>query len=199
MTELRMRNQPLDALVLAGYVETRPYVTDANRMIPTGGSGRSRVRNAANTPQFLKGLMDSGQLTLSGQLKILGNPNSDYNCHGFTFLGGADWITNNSDVEKIIKDNGYSVTSKPSVGDVVIYRNNKGEIQHSGIVAAVSGGQVTRVISKWSAYGLYEHNLLDVPKDYGQNTTVYKSNRTSGNFPKGLGAGRPGNHLLRPR
>ncbi|MCC3572057.1 MAG: hypothetical protein JGK30_09510 [Microcoleus sp. PH2017_40_RAT_O_B] len=88
------------------------------------------------------------------------------------------------------------------MGDVVIYRDNKGQIQHSGIVAAISGNEVTRVISKWSIYGLYEHNLLDVPASYGnkeENIKVYKSNRTSGNFPKGLGAGRAGNHLLRLR
>ena len=135
---------------------------------------------------------------MSDKVKKISDATTEYDCHGFTFLAGAEWI-NNGEVEKILKDNKYFVAQNPSVGDVVIYRDNKGLIQHSGIVAAVSGNKVTRVISKWSVYGLYEHNLEDVPDSYGKKITVYKSNRTSGNFPKGLGAGRPGNHLLRLR
>ena len=199
VTELRMRNQPLDALLLGRSAKTRQYVTDANRIIPTGYGPSGRTPGSGDAQSFVQTLKDNNQLTLSGELKTVGDATTEYNCHGFTFLGGAEWIKYNSDVETIIKDNGYSVTRNPSVGDVVIYRDDKGEIQHSGIVAAVSGDKVTRVISKWAMYGLHEHNLLDVPKSYGQKTTVYKSNRTSGNFPKGLGAGRPGNHLLRPR
>ncbi len=84
---------------------------------------------------------------MSDKVKKLAEINTAYNCHGFTFLAGAGWI-NPSEVEKILKHNGYSVAQKPSVGDVVIYRDNKGLIQHSGIVAAVSGNTVTRVISK---------------------------------------------------
>ena len=199
VTELRMRNQPLDALLLGRSAKTRQYVTDANRIIPTGYGPSGRTPGSGDAQSIVETLKKNRQLTLSGELKTVGDATTEYNCHGFTFLGGAEWIKNNSDVENIIKDNGYSVTSKPSVGDVVIYRDDNNKIQHSGIVAAVSGGQVTRVISKWAMYGLYEHNLKDVPLSYGQNTTVYKSNRTSGNFPQGLGAGRPGNHLLRPR
>ncbi|MEK0188286.1 peptidoglycan-binding domain-containing protein, partial [Microcoleus anatoxicus] len=197
VTELRMRNQPLDALLLARSAKTRQYVTDANTMIPTGLVGRTPGNSNAN--DFVKELQRTDKLTLSGKLNTVGDSTTEYNCHGFTFLGGAEWIKYNNDVEKILTDNRYSVTRNPSVGDVVIYRDDKGKIQHSGIVAAVSGDKVTRVISKWAMYGLYEHNLLDVPLSYGQNTTVYKSNRTSGNFPQGLGAARPGNHLLRPR
>ncbi|MEG5049402.1 MULTISPECIES: peptidoglycan-binding protein [unclassified Microcoleus] len=199
ITELRMRNQLLDALLLTALftakVKTHQYLTDSGKTITIGygSSGSSRrMSSGFNEKTFLE------SVKMSDKVKKLSDITTEYDCHGFTFLAGAEWI-NNGEVEKILKDNGYSVAQNPSVGDVVIYRDNQGLIQHSGIVAAVSGNTVTRVISKWSVYGLYEHNLKDVPASYGQKTTVYKSNRTSGNFPKGLGAGRPGNHLLRLR
>ncbi|MEG5128599.1 peptidoglycan-binding protein [Microcoleus sp. ARI1-B5] len=199
ITELRMRNQLLDALLLTALftakVKTHQYLTDSGKTITVGygSSGSSRrVSSGFNEKTFLE------SVKMSDRVKKLSDITTEYDCHGFTFLAGAEWI-NNGEVEKILKDNGYSVAQNPSVGDVVIYRDNKGLIQHSGIVAAVSGNTVTKVISKWSVYGLYEHNLKDVPASYGQKTTVYKSNRTSGNFPKDMGAGRPGNHLLRLR
>jgi len=199
ITELRMRNQLLDALLLTQLFsrteKTQKYLTDRGTEIKIGfGASGSTNR----TPGGFKEQKMLERENLSDKVKKLSTVTTDYDCHGFTFLAGAEWI-NNSEVEKILKDNGYSVAQNPSVGDVVIYRDNNGLIQHSGIVAAVSGNTVTRVISKWSVYGLYEHNLKDVPANYGENIKVYKSNRTSGNFPKGLGAGRPGNHLLRLR
>ena len=75
----------------------------------------------------------------------------------------------------------------PAPGDVVVYRNKdsigqdgKPLIQHTGIVAAVNGSIVTKIVSKWGDGALYEHDPDDVLPAYG-TWSVYCTQRGRGN------------------
>ena len=70
----------------------------------------------------------------------------DTDCHGLTFTAGEYWI-NNDQVEKILKYDEYSkvpVGEFPVPGDIAVYRNERGEVVHSGTV--VVGGRWPRVL-----------------------------------------------------
>jgi hypothetical protein len=106
-------------------------------------------------------------------------PTDTYNCHGYTFTDGDVWI-NDDQVQNILDDNGYSVTTDPVVGDIVIYTESGG-ITHSGVITEVSGNVVKKVVSKWGATGLYEHAPDDAPNIYGA-WEVYHTDRDNGNL-----------------
>jgi hypothetical protein len=121
---------------------------------------------------------DLKQMGLLSKVTKLGKPTNKYNCHGYTFLGGASWMDDDQ-VPMILWDNGYKVTTTPVVGDILIYWNSKG-ISHSATVTEVSGTSVTKVTSKWGPYGLYSHAPNDVPSEYGK-WEVRHSSRPGGN------------------
>lgn len=64
-------------------------------------------------------------------------------CHGYTFANGEVWIDNNQ-VNNLLRGDGYRevANSQVQVGDVVVYRNARRQVQHSGIVTSIDGGQV---------------------------------------------------------
>ena len=120
-------------------------------------------------------------LGLLSKVTKLGPPTNDYDCHGYTFLDGKLWIDDDQ-VPTILAENGYSETSTPVVGDIVIYWNG-GQPKHSGKITEVKSNTVTKITSKWGLLGLYSHAPNDVPPTYG----AWKAYHTS----------RPGGHRLR--
>lgn len=62
----------------------------------------------------------------------------DTDCHGVSFTAGGLWI-NNDQVDKIIKgDNLKEIErSEAMVGDVVVYRDKKGNVEHSMTISAI--------------------------------------------------------------
>jgi Domain of unknown function (DUF4157) len=142
-------------------------------------SGFIATRNA---PDLTEAQVDA-KLQAAGLLsKVtkLGPPTNDYDCHGYTFLDGKRWIDDDQ-VPTILAENGYSETSTPVVGDILIYWNG-GQPKHSGKITEVKGGTVTKITSKWGLWGLYSHAPNDVPSDYG----IWKAYHTT----------RPGGHRL---
>ena len=108
-------------------------------------------------------------------------PSDRYDCHGWVFTGGEKWI-NNDQVQQIIDDNGYIIIPPGAVevGDLVIYRDDEGNITHSGVVTAVDeNGQPTQIESKWGSLGRYLHGPGDVPDSYG-DPEYYRSDRPNG-------------------
>ena len=154
------------------------YVTNKGESVESLESGAppgAPTLTEAQADANISGIKPSG--LLPKLTKIL-PPSNGYDCHGYTFLGGAAWI-NDTEVDAILHDNGYLVTTTPAVGDIVIYRRN-GEVTHSGVITAVSGGKVTRINSKWGRLGLYSHAPQDVPATYG-TFTPWHSERAGGN------------------
>ncbi len=66
-------------------------------------------------------------------------PEAKTNCHGLWLTDGK-FVVDNPEVEKIIPF--LKPTDKPNVGDVAIFRNQKGRIVHTEIVSKVENGEI---------------------------------------------------------
>lgn len=111
---------------------------------------------------------------LVGRVMLIAPADRSSNCHGWVFTGGPylipDW-----EVELILQDNDYHTTEAPAVGDLVVYRNERGTICHTATVWGL--GEDARVLleSKWAWLGRYLH-----PPDaslYGSHWEYYHSSR----------------------
>jgi RHS repeat-associated protein len=88
-------------------------------------------------------------LTNSDGSRYLGPEGNDKrfkcDCHGLTFADGKYWINDNQ-VDKLLKGDNYRRTDTPKVGDIAVYRNAAGEVEHSVTVTNTdSDGNVTEV------------------------------------------------------
>jgi len=150
------------------------YVTNLGRSVTALRSGAPPTAPDLTDTQADAILTHFGLL---GSVTKIRSPSNRYDCHGYTFAGGNSWI-NDDQVDRILTDNGYSVTATPVVGDIVIYRLG-GSITHSGVITHVTGGTVTEIRSKWGRSGLYEHAPDDVPPAYG-SWEPYHTTRSGG-------------------
>jgi hypothetical protein len=139
-------------------------------------TGTIETRNAPNKTEAEADAQLSA-LGLLGKVTKLAPPTNDYDCHGYTFLDGDRWIDDDQ-VPTILAENGYSETSTPVVGDIVVYWNG-GQPKHSGKITEVKGGTVTKITSKWGLLGLYSHAPNDVPATYG-SWKAYHTTRAGG-------------------
>lgn len=107
-------------------------------------------------------------------------PNPIYNCHGQTFASRRTAIDIATEVDKILEHDGYNQISRDEVcaGDIVIYRRNNGEVDHSGQIVHVSVqdilGRLQRkisVLSKWGVGSEVIHDERDCP--YPETTIHY--------------------------
>jgi hypothetical protein len=117
------------------------------------------------------------------QLIRTGEARPECNCHGWVYTGGRFWIRSGQ-VDGILNENGYREVAEPRVGDLVIYRNEKGEILHTGLVSSLAGDGGTLLFEgKWGRLGRFLHRPEDQP--YGKNWTYYRSPRR-GHLLQGL-------------
>lgn len=94
---------------------------------------------------------------------------SKYNCMGLIFASRRTWVDTDQ-LELILNDDDY--TKLPSLnnvveGDVVIYKDNGGQITHVGLVSDVKpnltdGSRVITILSQWGRDGEYFHRIDDV-------------------------------------
>src|SRR5262249_8786960 len=112
--------------------ETSPPVvvatTDAGRSIPLLQVSADTV--AASSDEEARSLKD---LRLHSKVIQTGPPDVRFNCHGWVFGDGRGWIRGKV-VDTILQDNSYRVVENPLPGDVAVFRNELGEVTHSGIV-----------------------------------------------------------------
>lgn len=92
-----------------------------------------------------------------------------YNCHGLTFASRrtnvpSAGMDDGPVVADILRRDGYGkIIGQPQVGDVAVYRNEAGQIEHTGVVCRIdppqtSGGySVVWVWSMWGQFGEFEH------------------------------------------
>jgi hypothetical protein len=87
-----------------------------------------------------------------------------YNCHGFTFASRRTWISNASEIVKILRDDEYERVTLDQLmpGDVVVYFLN-GDAEHSGMI--VETGFVPLILSKWGPAHEVIHRVNDCPYD----------------------------------
>lgn len=79
-----------------------------------------------------------------------------YNCHGWVFTDGRAYVRG-TDVPHILMDNGYQRVSDPQEDDLVVYRDARRGIVHTGVVRAASAGGPLLVESKWGRAGRFVH------------------------------------------
>lgn len=108
-------------------------------------------------------------------LKVISEPPNKtrhFNCYAYV-LGLSKHVHRNVIIEAI--KNGYLMPkTDPSVGDIVIYRDSAvdktkySSIQHAGLLSSE-----TKIVSKWAASALFEHDIFFVPLYYGNNIEFY--------------------------
>lgn len=90
-----------------------------------------------------------------------------YNCHGLTFASRRTSVFRTADIQLILDEDGYEEVRETEVlpGDVAAYREEDGEIIHSGIVVSCPDRQlgVPMVCSKWGKGPETIHSLMDCP------------------------------------
>ncbi|MBN8611222.1 MAG: hypothetical protein J0L92_11585 [Deltaproteobacteria bacterium] len=98
------------------------------------------------------------------------NPIAGYNCFGLVFALRRAAIERSSDVELVIKDDGYAPVDPGAeqIGDVVVYDADDGPT-HAALVVEIrtlvtlSGGRVPMVLSKFDdVSGEYVHAIENV-------------------------------------
>jgi hypothetical protein len=111
-------------------------------------------------------------------------PASDaYNCHGWVFTSGRFWVRG-SFVEQILEDNRYQAIATPAAGDLAVFRDENGEVTHTGVVHHIGKDGVVFLESKWGELGRYIHACTD--HIYGDNTCTYYRSSRSGHLLRGL-------------
>jgi hypothetical protein len=101
-------------------------------------------------------------------------PDTSCNCHGWVFTGGSFHVPGSA-VEWILQDNGYQLVGEPHSDDLVIYRDSRRKIVHTGLVRSVLADGTVIVESKWSIGGRFLHRPEDEP--YSPDFAFYRSPR----------------------
>ena len=93
-----------------------------------------------------------------------------YNCHGLTFANRRTQVEEAGEmtVAKILNDDGYQEVpeAQTKTGDVVVYYNDQGQVEHSGLVVGRivgSGLNVPEIWSKWGKGYEWRHPLRICP------------------------------------
>src|SRR5262245_13590387 len=97
-------------------------------------------------------------------------PSPTYNCHGLTFASRRTSIERSAGIRTILLDDQYHEIPMTDVlpGDIVLYRSQEGDLNHSGVVVEYGAHVLVPVIcSKWGSAGEFVHGLNDCPGLYG--------------------------------
>lgn len=113
-----------------------------------------------------------------------------YNCIGMVVANRRAWVEP-ADLQRVLLEDGFRRRPGPDQvqpGDVVVYRDDEGEVAHAGVILEVlwtieealpfEKGDRFRVLSKWGEGGEYEHNLTDVPSVFGKPAEYWTDRRT---------------------
>ncbi len=97
----------------------------------------------------------------------LAEPTSSYNCHNYAFVnseGGPEFWLNTPGDDAFWNDASYVVSTSTTASNL--------KVSYQGDHTAVTTSVVNQAISKWGAWGLYRHNITDVPSSYLPNNTL---------------------------
>ncbi len=157
-------------------VESVAAVTDTGRDIEVFNYAIHELADAIDQVELLREQEESCLANGSWKWQVIrvGEPDLTSNCHGWVFTGGKFGI-HCVDVDRILADNRYAQISQPQPGDVIVYRDEQGEVVHSGVVRFVSGNGLVLVESKWGPLGRYLHPPDCQP--WGGRFSYYRSPR----------------------
>lgn len=93
----------------------------------------------------------------SNQVIYRTDPLPIYNCHGLSFSSRRTSIIDDEFIRLILDDDGYIYVTPEDVlpGDIIMYYDKKGRIEHSGIVISSPNEEqlkIPRIVSKWGKF-----------------------------------------------
>jgi hypothetical protein len=91
----------------------------------------------------------------------------DASCYGFAF--GVQPLSSASLTTLLQAGALRRRRSRSRNGDVVLYFNDDGQLQHAGVIIDAPG----RIRSKWGQAEVHEHDLWEVPLSYGNFAEAY--------------------------
>lgn len=158
-------------------------VRDRNRIALATSRGTD-IPNARRLERAPEALAAGRQLVLnnhpSARLRSL---TGTYNCVGMVFANRRTCIEP-SHVQMILDEDGFRETKPEHVlpGDIVVYRDEGGEISHVAIVVSHEADLAkakwkTIVLSQWGADGEYIHDFEDVHQTLGRPDKFYSEKR----------------------
>lgn len=133
---------------------------------------------AANESNPDTAMANEKDLSTSSSLTSLTNV---ADCHGTSFADGKYWI-NDSEVKKLLKGDGYTMTANPQQGDIGIFGEYKRkekdgkvtmepkDVVHSVTVDTVKSGDVSSVISKG---GITPRTTTSVSNAWNKPAQIY--------------------------
>jgi hypothetical protein len=114
------------------------------------------------------------ELGLSTHLIETQPPDDHSNCFGWVLTGGRYWL-GETDAEAVLRENGYQTVAAPNPGDLVVYRDQGGNLMHTAVVRAVCNDGEVLVEGKWMWMGVFLHRVKD--SLFGSNYTFLRSPR----------------------
>ena len=102
-------------------------------------------------------------------VEIRTSSDPEYNCHGLTFASRRTGIHDPAVLSLILEDDRYREVPLTDVlpGDVILYHNRLGDIEHSGVVASKPGAiGIPYVFSKWGKFMEVFHLANRCPYTY---------------------------------
>jgi hypothetical protein len=102
---------------------------------------------------------------------LLRSITATYNCVGLVVASRRTWVDTEHLLTILIEDGSRRLRGpeEARVGDVVVYRDEAGDVSHVGMVSQKkiadprSDADFLQVLSKWGADGEYFHDATDVP------------------------------------
>jgi len=105
---------------------------------------------------------DLAKYEMLGAIRVSG-PCPVYNCHGLTFASRRTQVgeTPAVNIARILEDDGFVEVPEPQArpGDVVVYYDETGIVQHSGLVIGRAEMNVPKIWSKWGKGYEWVHPL----------------------------------------
>jgi hypothetical protein len=100
--------------------------------------------------------------------KKLGGCSPVYNCHGLTFGSRRTAVKESNEVIfTALQDDDFVEIPQDDVrpGDVILYLDSSGQVQHSGLVVDTIATGIARVWSKWGKGDEWIHHFAACPYD----------------------------------
>jgi len=145
----RVHSKPMDLLTADSIYPPHTSITLRTRLNNEIDNIQSWQHSTFEWQQFGD---QAGKWEKAGAVR-LSEPCPVYNCHGLTFASRRTQVDGSlaMSIQQILKEDGYTEVPEPSTrfGDVIVYYDDQGRAEHSGIVVSKPNSDVLMVWSKW--------------------------------------------------
>jgi hypothetical protein len=161
--------EPLNDQLNLREVSDAELRTDRGHLVPL-----YRMRSTGFHAQRHRARRQSSHPEVSQKAWERTAPDWQSDCHGWVFANGQ-FIIKSESVNRILDDNGYQRVDEPKAGDLIVYRNVKDAVLHTGTVKATGDDGFVLIESKWGFTNCFWHEPSEQP--YSQRYAYYRSPR----------------------